>query len=449
MNESSTRLRMEAVAIFRAAVNAVDPAHLVIEHLSRHAAAALNDAAGSVPRKNRGPTLVIGAGKAAARMAAGCEQVLGAENVRGEVIVADGCAAELRSVAVSEAGHPLPDARGERAARRIMQLLREQERGDTLCLIGGGASSLLVCPRSPVTLPEKIATTRLLLECGADIRAFNTVRKHLSEVKGGGLLRHVQTRMRALLISDVIGDDPSTIGSGPTVPDDTTFADAWGVLMRYQLDRQVPATVTTLLRSGIEGTVAETVKPNSVEASRCRSLIIGSNRTALAGAAAAAQARGWTVHVDDLPLSGDTIAAARSFTARIQQLAAHRRTAEPLCVLAGGETTVQVKGKGRGGRNQEFALALAGTLAGTPITLLSAGTDGIDGPTDAAGAFVDGTTLWRAQQHGLDVDTALGANDSYTFFSELDDLFRCGPTGTNVMDIKIALVPAATRDIGF
>jgi glycerate-2-kinase len=329
-----------------------------------------------------------------------------------------------------------------------MQLLRAQDRGDTVCLISGGASSLLVCPRPPVTLQDKIATTQLLLECGADIRAFNTVRKHLSEVKGGGLLRHVRTRMLALLISDVIGDDPSTIGSGPTVPDDTTFADAWDVLARHQLETRVPATVTTLLKSGIEGNVAETVKFSSAEAVRCRSQIIGSNRTALEGAATSARARGWTVDVDGQPLSGDTTAAARGFAARIRQLAA-RRGGKPLCVLAGGETTVRVKGKGRGGRNQEFALALAGTLAGTPITLLSAGTDGVDGPTDAAGAFVDGTTLRRAQQRGLDIDATLGANDSFTFFSALDDLFRCGPTGTNVMDIKIALLPAAARDTGF
>lgn len=448
MSASSAPLRMEAVAIFRAAISAVDPANLVIDHLSRHAAEALHDTAGRTPRENRGPTLVIGAGKAAARMAAGCEQALGAENVCGEVIVADGCTVGLRSVAVSEAGHPLPDGRGERAAQRIMQLLRAQDRGDTVCLISGGASSLLVCPRPPVTLQDKIATTQLLLECGADIRAFNTVRKHLSEVKGGGLLRHVRTLMLALLISDVIGDDPSTIGSGPTVPDDTTFADAWDVLARHQLETRVPATVTTLLKSGIEGNVAETVKFSSAEAVCCRSQIIGSNRTALEAAATSARARGWTVDVDGQPLSGDTTAAARGFAARIRQLAA-RRGGKPLCVLAGGETTVRVKGKGRGGRNQEFALALAGTLAGMPITLLSAGTDGVDGPTDAAGAFVDGTTLRRAQQRGLDIDATLGANDSFTFFSELDDLFRCGPTGTNVMDIKIALLPAAARDTGF
>jgi glycerate 2-kinase len=260
-------------------------------------------------------------------------------------------------------------------------------------------------------------------------------------VKGGGLLRHARTRMLALLISDVICDDPSTIGSGPTTPDDTTFADAWMVLTRYNLIGRVPASAVELLQAGIAGRVPETVKSNTVEATLCRNVIIGSNRTAIEGAAAAARARGWMVHIEEQPLSGDTTVAAQQFAARVRQRVADPGD-EPLCILAGGETTVRVVGSGRGGRNQEFALAMAPALAGTPVTILSAGTDGIDGPTDAAGAFVDGTTLRRAKERGLDVDAALHTNDSHTFFSHLGDPFRCGPTATNVMDIKIALVPA-------
>jgi glycerate 2-kinase len=427
-------LRAEAVAIFQAAIRAVDPTELVAGYLSSHAA----------PGRMRPPVLVIGAGKAAARMAAGCEAVLGAANLYGEVIVADGCGVPLQSIHVSEAGHPLPDARGEQATFRIIEALRTHGAGDLVCLISGGASSLMVCPRAPVTLQDKIATTRLLLECGADIQAFNTVRKHLSQVKGGGLLRHARTRMLALLISDVIGDDPSTIGSGPTAPDDTTFGDAWSVFTRYNLTGRAPASVVELVRAGVAGRVSETVKSNSVEAALCRNAIIGSNRIALESAAAAARALGKTVHIEERPLSGDTTMAAREFAARVQQLIADRGD-KPLCIVAGGETTVRVVGRGRGGRNQEFALAMAPALAGAPVTILSAGTDGIDGPTDAAGAFVDGTTLRRAKEHGLDVDAALHTNDSYTFFSQLGDLFRCGPTATNVMDIKIALVPAGRR----
>jgi glycerate-2-kinase len=348
----------------------------------------------------------------------------------------------LHSIHVSEAAHPLPDVRGEQATLRIIESLRTYGTGDLVCLISGGASSLLVCPRAPVSLQDKIATTRLLLECGADIHAFNTVRKHLSQVKGGGLLRQARTPMLALLLSDVIADDPGTIGSGPTAPDDTTFADAWGVFTRYRLTGRVPASAVELVQAGIAGRVPETVKSNTAEAARCRNVIIGSNRTALEGAAATARARGRAVYVEDQPLSGDTTLAAEQFAARVRQLIADRRSDTPLCILAGGETTVHVVGGGRGGRNQEFALATAPALAGTSVTMLSAGTDGIDGPTDAAGAFVDGTTLRRAKERGLDVDAALHTNDSYTFFLQLGDLFRCGPTATNVMDIKIALVPA-------
>lgn len=432
MNEASADLRAEAVAIFRAAIRAVDPTELVADYLSSQAAL----------EHMRPPTLVIGAGKAAARMAAGCETVLGPANLRGEVIVADGCGVPLHSIHVSEAGHPLPDARGEEATLRIIESLRTHGTGDLVCLMSGGASSLMVCPRAPVNLQDKIATTRLLLECGADIQAFNTVRKHLSRVKGGGLLRQARTRMLALLISDVIGDDPSTIGSGPTAADNTTFADAWTVFTRYNLTGRVPASAVELVQAGIAGRVPETVKSNAAEATLCRNVIIGSNRTALEGVAAAARALGRTVHIEDRPLSGDTTMAAQEFAARVRQLVADRRGDKPLCIVAGGETTVRVVGRGRGGRNQEFALAMAAALAGAPVTILSAGTDGIDGPTDAAGAFVDGTTLRRAKDRGLDADAALHANDSYTFFSHLGDLFRCGPTATNVMDIKIALVSA-------
>lgn len=430
MSEAAAHLRAEAVAIFRAAVAAADPTELVIKYLS----------ATPWAEQHGLPNLVVGAGKAAARMAAGCEAVLGPAHVRGEVIVADGCGAPLRSVRVSEAGHPLPDARGEAATRRIIDVVSTHAAGKLLCLIGGGASSLMVAPRAPVTLQDKIATTRLLLDSGADIHAFNTVRKHLSAVKGGGLLRCARTPVLTLLLSDVVGDDPSTIGSGPTASDTQTFADAHAVLKRYDLLARAPASVAALLEAGLAGQVPETVKPHTPEAARSHNVIIGSNRTALEGAAATARRRHWAIHVEREPFSGDTTAAARAFGSRIRDLIGHHRSDAGLCILAGGETTVKVVGHGRGGRNQEFALALAPLMDGTPVTVLSAGTDGIDGPTDAAGAFVDGTTLQRARQQGLDPEAFLQANDAYSFFAPLGDLFRPGPTATNVMDVKIALV---------
>ncbi|MBP1686125.1 MAG: glycerate 2-kinase [Deltaproteobacteria bacterium] len=447
MIASPLHLRAEATAIFRAAVAAVDPTRLVLDYFHRYPAAGPGAQDMRPGHDQLGNVLVVGAGKAAARMALACERIFGAERVRGEVVVADGCAVNLDSVVVTAAGHPLPDTRGEQATRRIVDSLRTQQSDRIICLVSGGASSLLVYPHAPVTLEDKTATTKLLLESGADIHAVNTVRKHLSAVKGGGLLRQARSPILALLLSDVIGDAPSTIGSGPTAPDDTTFADAWDVLLRYQLKTRVPPAVVQVLRDGMAGRVPETVKPGDSAAARGQNTVIGSNHTALDGAAAAARKRGWCVVIEDCPLSGDTTVAAQRFAARIRELSARLEDRKPLCILAGGETTVHVRGSGRGGRNQEFALVAA--LAGISGTLLSAGTDGIDGPTDAAGAFVDETTLRRAQACHLNLGAALESNDSYAAFSCLGDLFRCGATGTNVMDIKIALVPAQTGESPF
>jgi glycerate 2-kinase len=439
MNTTLPSLRADLVAIFRAALAAVDPLRLVANHLLREGTQISVRASDGVVATWRSPTLVVGAGKAAGRMAAACETVLGPEVVHGEVIVADGCGATTRSIQITEAGHPLPDNRGENATRRIVELFKKRGTGGTLCLLGGGASSLLVQPRPPVRLADKIAATKLLLECGADIGELNCLRKHLSTVKGGGLARLASGKLATLLISDVVGDDLGTIGSGPTAPDATTFADAWAVLERYSLVDRVPAVVSQLLRDGIDGRIVETLKPNDPEAARCLNLIVGSNRTALEAAAQVVRSRGWAVAVEAQPLTGETTTAARNFGSRLVRLT-HQRAERPLCVLAGGETTVRVEGDGRGGRNQEFALVLAQEVAGLPITVLSAGTDGIDGPTDAAGAFIDGTTVRRARTRGLKAEVALARNDSYGFFSQLGDLFQCGPTGTNVMDIKVALI---------
>lgn len=432
--------RADLVAIFRAALAAVDPLRLVANHLLREGALISLQSNDGVVATWRAPILVVGAGKAAARMAAGCETVLGPQAVHGEVIVADGCGADTQSIQVTEAGHPLPDKRGEDATRRIVELFKERETGGTLCLISGGASSLLVQPRPPVRLADKIGATQLLLECGADIGELNCLRKHLSTVKGGGLARVVSGQLATLLISDVVGDDLGTIGSGPTAPDATTFTDAWAVLERYSLVERVPAVVAQLLRDGIDGRIVETMKPYDPQAARCHNLIVGSNRTALEAAAQAVRSRGWAAAVEAQPLTGNTTTAARRFGSRLAELARH--STQSLCVLAGGETTVRVEGDGRGGRNQEFALVLGQEVAGLPIAVLSAGTDGVDGPTDAAGAFVDGTTVQRARARGLEPDVALAHNDSYGFFSQLGDLFQCGPTGTNVMDIKVALITA-------
>lgn len=370
-------------------------------------------------------------------MAQGCEAALGPDRVRGLVIVPDGCGAPLRAVDVAIAGHPLPDRRGVEATGRLCQLAAGCQ-GPLLFLVSGGASSLLVRPRPGITLEDKVETSRVLIRSRAAIEEINAVRKHLSLVKGGGLLRVASARpLVALLLSDVIGDDPGTIGSGPATPDGTTFGDAWAVLGRNGLLDHVPASVRELLSRGVRGLERETVKPADPETAGCQTWLVGSNRDALAGARREAERLGYRTLVAAEPLAGDTKAAARQWIRLVEREVA----AEPgkrCCVISGGETTVEVSGTGRGGRNSEFALALAEPLAGSATMVLSAGTDGIDGPTDAAGAFVAGDTLARGRACGLDAEAMLENNDSYSFFAALDDLLRSGPTGTNVMDVKLA-----------
>lgn len=371
-------------------------------------------------------------------MAAGAETaLLPSVALEGLVIVPPGCEVELHAVRLAIGSHPLPDERSLAASDALDQVLaaRPADR-PVLCLISGGASSLLVRPRPPLTLADKVAVNDLLLRCGASIAEVNAVRKHCSLVKGGGLLRQAAGRpMQTLLLSDVIGDDPSVIGSGPSVPDPTTYAEALAVLERYGVAEQVPAAVRDLLARGARGACEETVKPDDPNAARAGATVIGSNRVALQAAARAAERLGYRPVIEPAALAGDTTRAAQSWAERLGGMPAGGRW----CVLAGGETTVVVRGAGRGGRNQEFALAAAERLAEHPIAALSAGTDGIDGPTDAAGAFVDGRTLRRARGAGLDAARVLIENDSYSFFAALGDLHRCGPTGTNVMDVKIAL----------
>jgi glycerate 2-kinase len=381
--------------------------------------------------------LIAGAGKAAARMAQGCERTLGTDRVSGLVIVPDGSSAPLEAIDVAFAGHPLPDRRGEEATERLCRMV-SASRGPIVFLVSGGASSLLVRPRPGITLADKVETNRALIRSGATIAEINAVRKHLSLVKGGGILRIAPARpLFSFLLSDVVGDDPGTIGSGPTSPDGTTFADAAAVLRRTGLLDRVPVSVADLLARGARGEEPETLKPGDVETAGCQTWLIGSNRDALAGACREAERLGYRAVVDERPLSGDTTRTAREWVGRVAREAV-ARPGERCCVIAGGETTVEVTGAGRGGRNSEFALALAEPLAGSNIVVLSAGSDGVDGPTDAAGAFVAGDTLARGRARGLDAEAMLSNNDSYSYFAALDDLLRCGPTGTNVMDVKLA-----------
>lgn len=345
---------------------------------------------------------------------------------------------------VLRAGHPVPDRRSLAAGRLAWQIARRGRMSDRLLvLLSGGASSLLVLPARGVTLDDKIRTNRLLLRAGAQVAEVNTVRKHLSSIKGGGLVRASRAPVTALSISDVIGNDPSTIGSGPAAADPTTFADAWRVIVRRGLLAQLPARARRRLDLGRRGKVAETLSPGE---RRSLNVVIGDNRLALAAAKDAAQAVGLDSEILSTSLRGDVRAAAAWLATRIRR---RLRRGRPVCLLAGGETTVRVRGNGKGGRNQELALALAAEIDGlVGVHCLCAGSDGRDGPTDAAGAFVDGATWGRARESGIDAGDFLARNDSHGFFTRAGGLYRPGATGTNVMDIDLVLVSPASVERG-
>ncbi|MBI1815309.1 MAG: DUF4147 domain-containing protein [Deltaproteobacteria bacterium] len=438
MPDATPHIRQLLARLFAASVRAVDPAALVAQRLLRDGPrVVISDTSTSWS----GLTLIAAVGKAAIPMAESAAATLGSDLASGVAIAPRAGLRPIAEINCLEGGHPLPSVDGERATRRLMTLLASHPNAAVLALISGGASSLMVQPTPPVTLDDKIATTAALLACGASIQEFNTVRKHLSQVKGGGLVRLAHGRpLVALILSDVIGDDPADIGSGPTAADPTTFADVYQIVQRYGLSASLPSTVLDRIEAGQRGELDETLKPGAAELGAVSNVVIGSNAGALRAAAAAAYAAGYEPIVADEPLSGDTTAAARTFAAWITRVP----RLLPTCFLAGGETTVSLgPNPGRGGRNQEFALACSAQLAGSDIVLLSAGTDGVDGPTDAAGAFVDGSTSARARTRGCDPSDALAAHDSYRFFAALGDLFQPGPTSTNVMDIKIALVGSA------
>ena len=334
-----------------------------------------------------------------------------------------------------DSAHPVPDQRSVNAARRVLDVAAATPPEDVLVvLLSGGASALMALPADSITLEDKQDTVRRLLTGGATIDELNTVRKHLSGIKGGRLAVASPAPVVTLVISDVVGDDLSVIGSGPTMPDPSTFADALAVLDKRGGRAAYPRAVVTLLECGQRGDVPETPKLDDPRMARSFARIIGGRMAAVQGAEMEALARRYHTHVIDQPIVGEAREAARAFAGEVHRaMTALRR---PTCVIGAGETTVHVTGDGLGGRNQEFTLA----MLELGIWFGSIGTDGIDGPTDAAGAIVDPTTAERAAALGLDPQAFLENNDSYHFFSALDDLVRTGPTGTNVGDVQVALI---------
>jgi glycerate 2-kinase len=418
--------------MFRAALDAADPQHAVMRHLH-------SDGRMLIAGKHRYPltsierVFVVGAGKASAGMASAVERLLGRRITDGLVNVPDDVSARVRRIRLNPARHPLPDERGLSGAHAISEMAHQATARDlVIALISGGASALLPAPVPGLSLEHKQSITRALMNAGATIHELNAVRKHLSTIKGGQLAALAYpARVLALIFSDVIGDDLDTIGSGPTVGDRATVSDARAILAKYGLEAP-------------ESVLQETPKPGDDRLARTQNLIIGSNRLAIDAAAQRARDLGYKPLVLSTMIEGETREIARMHAAIAKEILASGRPAKrPVCILSGGETTCTVRGSGSGGRNQEFVLAAAIALSGAPnVVIFSGGTDGLDGPTDAAGAIADGTTLARAQVLGLDARQFLANNDSYHFFAPLNGLVKTGPTGTNVMDVRALLIGA-------
>ncbi|MCC6766995.1 MAG: DUF4147 domain-containing protein [Deltaproteobacteria bacterium] len=435
------------VAAYRAAVAAVDPRTVAASALAldRERERLVVRARGRrVVLPLGGGLVVIGAGKGAAGLAAGAEAVVGSRVVDGCVIVPPGYERPLARVAIAHGSHPVPGAASVAATRRMLATLARHPRAAVLVVLTGGASSLLVLPAAGLSLADVRRAGAWLLASGIDIAGANAIRKHLSAVTGGRLAaRLVGRAAAAVVVSDVPGDDLAVIGSGPTVADPSTFRCATVLARRIGLAPELPAAVRRHLARGARGEIAETPKPGSPAGRACPTILLAGNATACAHAAAWGRHAGFSrIVVRRAPLVGATADAARAVVRGLRTAAARARAGSPVLWIAGGETTVRLGGaSGKGGRNQALALAVARELADVDgWALLAAGTDGIDGPTDAAGGFVDGASAGRAMRLGRTLARALDRHDAYPLLAALGDLFRPGPTGTNVADLVIAIV---------
>jgi glycerate 2-kinase len=430
--------RAELDACLRAALGAVD-AEIAVARALGGEGPALTIAGRSIPADAQLVALAVG--KAAAAMARALERRAGERIRSGLVVTKQGHGLPLERFAQRETGHPLPDARGEAAAREALDLVAASRPEDVLLLLlSGGASALLPAPAESLCLSDLEATTRALLGCGADIEETNVVRKHLSSVAGGRLaLAAAAGRIEVLAVSDVPGDRLDLIGSGPAAPDPSTYADALAVLQRRGIAGDVPRAVWEHLGRGARGELPETPKPGAPELARVRHTIVASNRDARRAAVSEARARGLAA----IDLGEGLRGEARVMGARLAALGLGVEATEEAIVVVGGETSVTLRGGGRGGRNQELALAAALALDGSRgVALLAAGTDGSDGPTDAAGAFADGGSVARGAARGASASRALAENDAYSFFQAEGGILRTGPTRTNVMDLALVRVSA-------
>jgi len=440
---SDSKLRDDALAVFQAGVQAANPVEAVEQYVTREGGTLFVDGR-RYPLADIDAIYVVGMGKASAVMAKPLTSILGDRISGGVINVKHGHRFPLAGIRVIEAGHPLPDEGGLRGTKEILRLVAGSGPRDLVfCLISGGGSALSPAPAEGLSLGDKQSVTRRLLECGATIHEINAIRKHLSRIKGGRLARVAQpSTLVSLILSDVIGDDLDTIASGPTVPDPSTFYDCLRILSRYNLSDVIPQPAQRYLEAGARGEIPDTPKHRDPAFLKTQNVVVGSNRLAVIAAAEKASALGYNPMVLSSFVDGETREAARIHAAIAKEiLATNNPVPPPACVISGGETTVTIRGSGKGGRNQEFALAAALEIDGLEgVLILSGGTDGTDGPTDAAGAVSDHTTVDRARQKGLDAAGFLDNNDAYRFFAALGDLVITGPTHTNVMDMRVILV---------
>ena len=437
--------REDAISLFQAGIKAASPKNLVPDKtLLQKNILTVSDIYGiskSFDLKNFKRIKVIGAGKASTAMACELEKILGDDINEGLVVTNYELQPKLKRIESLKASHPLPDKDGVKASKKIVEICNNAKEDDLIInLISGGASSLLPFRAYNITLEDKIKTTEILLKAGATIQELNTVRKHISAIKGGLLAKYAYpATMINLIISDVIGDQLDVIGSGFTVPDPTTFEDSWNVVLKYKLENNIPQSVKSYLHDGMEGKAPETPKPGNSLFNNVHNLIIGNNGIALSAIKTAAEKKGYNAKIISSSLEGETKVVGK-FIAQIAKEYVKEKQNQ-ICLIFGGETTVTVTGDGKGGRNQEFCLSIAIEIDGNNnITFLSGDTDGKDGQTEAAGAICNGRTIERGKELGLDAIKYLNNNDSYIFFNELDDLIITGPTNTNVMDIQILLI---------
>jgi len=442
--DATKKLRADALQIWKACLAGADPERAVKRGIAVFAEKLIVHPDFEIDLKHFKRIFVVGGGKASALMANALENLLGDRITGGLISVKYGHGLPLRRIEVVEAGHPLPDSAGEDVTRRIIDLLRSLERTDlVITCISGGGSALMPGPAEGITLEQKQQLTSRLLAVGADIHEINAVRKHLSGSKGGNLMRFAYPAFVVnLMLSDVVGDEPDTIASGPFCADSTSFQDVMEILQRYGLTEGIAPQVLDRIRRGLAGDIPENPKPWEEIFRRVRNVIVGSNILSLRVGEKEARTLGYRTLILSSSIEGDTSEAAFFHAAVAREI---RTTgypvAPPACLLSGGETTVVLKAAGLGGRNQHFALSLVRKAAEIRNSVfLSAGTDGSDGPTDAAGAIVDDGTLHRALSLGLNPQTFLANNDSYNFFRPLGDLIITGPTRTNVMDVRIVLV---------